>query len=78
MSDYNRDDLTLKICIFGDIGVGKTSLLSYYGIIKLEKDIGKTLGDTVSVKKLIIEGYKVTLQIWKLIKEEQNILSTVF
>ncbi len=65
------DDVLFKICIFGDGGVGKTSLVKRYldGIFEPEYKI--TVGVDFHTKKLEIEGKKVTLQIWDFAGEKQ-------
>ena len=57
-------DLKYKICIFGDGGVGKTTLVNRYltGLFKDNSDI--TIGADFYVKRIAIDGIKITLQIW--------------
>jgi len=59
-----ESDLMFKICLFGDGGVGKTTLIGRYltGVFKSNQTI--TIGVDFHVKKLEIEGKKVSLQIW--------------
>ncbi len=59
-----ESDLMFKICLFGDGGVGKTTLIGRYltGVFKSNQTI--TIGVDFHVKKLEIEGMKVSLQIW--------------
>ncbi|MFX1388746.1 MAG: Rab family GTPase [Promethearchaeota archaeon] len=56
--------LTYKICIFGDKGVGKTSLVTHYMTNKFHEKILATLGASVHVKDLELENGNITLQIW--------------
>ncbi len=59
-----ESDLLFKICLFGDGGVGKTTLIGRYitGVFKSNQTI--TIGVDFHVKKLEVEGKKVSLQIW--------------
>jgi len=60
-----------KIIIFGDGGVGKTTLITRYltGIFKSDSLI--TIGVDFHVKKIEIEGKRVSLQIWDFAGEER-------
>ena len=53
-----------KIILFGDGGVGKTTLVNRYltGVFNSEYDI--TIGVELYVKKLEVEGKNITLHIW--------------
>ena len=53
-----------KVCIFGDGGVGKTTLIGRYltGVFQSNSEI--TIGVDFHIKKLEILGKRVTLQIW--------------
>ena len=57
-------DAVFKICIFGDGGVGKTTLINRYltGVFKSDSDI--TIGVDFHVKKIKIGNLLVSLQIW--------------
>ena len=57
-------DVMFKLCIFGDGGVGKTTLLGRYltGIFKSNQSI--TIGVDFHVKKLTVNRKNVLLQIW--------------
>lgn len=59
-----ESDLLFKICLFGDGEVGKTTLIGRYitGVFKSNQTI--TIGVDFHVKKLEVEGKKVSLQIW--------------
>lgn len=59
-----ESDLMFKICLFGDGGVGKTTLIGRYltGVFKSAQTI--TIGVDFHVKKLEVDGKKVSLQIW--------------
>jgi len=64
-------DLKYKICIFGDGGVGKTTLVNRYltGLFKDKTEI--TIGADFFVKLIEINGIKVKLQIWDFAGEER-------
>ncbi len=57
-------DYRFKICIFGDGGVGKTTLVTRYLTGVFDADIPITLGMKFFVKKLEIIEKKCSLQIW--------------
>ncbi len=56
--------LTFKIIVFGDGGVGKTSLTHRYltGVFSEGRNV--TIGVEFYVKDLLIEGKSIKLQIW--------------
>ena len=60
-----------KVCIFGDAGVGKTTLVNRYltGIFNSNYKI--TIGADFYLKKLIIDDKDVTLQIWDFAGEDK-------
>jgi len=64
-------DATFKICIFGDGGVGKTTLISKYltGVFKGDTTI--TIGVDFHIKVIRLYGMKVKLQIWDFAGEER-------
>jgi len=57
-------ELTYKICIFGDPGVGKTTLVTRYLTNEFHEQIQATLGASIHVKYLELENGIITLQIW--------------
>jgi len=57
-------DATFKICIFGDGGVGKTSLTKRYVTGLFDPDLKFTIGLDFSVKNLEINEKLISLQIW--------------
>jgi small GTP-binding protein len=65
--DYKR----YKVCIFGDGGVGKTTLTHRFldGVFKETYQL--TIGMDFYVKKLNIDGKKISLQIWDFAGEEK-------
>ncbi len=62
--DDKEPDVMFKICLFGDGGVGKTTLLGRYltGLFKSNQTI--TIGVDFHVKKVEVDGKLVLLQIW--------------
>ena len=53
-----------KICIFGDGGVGKTSLVNRYLTGVFQEHYRITIGADFFVKRINVNGATVTLQIW--------------
>ena len=64
-------DFMYKIIIFGDGGVGKTTLITRYltGVFRSDSEI--TIGVDFHVKKIDLEGIKISLQIWDFAGEER-------
>lgn len=64
-------DALFKIIIFGDGGVGKTTLVSRYltGLFKGNTTI--TIGVDFHIKKIDLEDKKISLQIWDFAGEER-------
>ena len=54
-----------KVCIFGDAGVGKTTLVNRYLTGIFDSNYKITIGADFYLKKLIIDDKDVTLQIWE-------------
>lgn len=57
-------DARFKLCIFGDGGVGKTTLVNRYITGKFEKDFKMTIGVEFYTKSLDIGDKRVSLRIW--------------
>lgn len=57
-------DVLFKVCIFGDGGVGKTTLVNRYLTGLFKGDTRVTIGINFHLKKLEMDGKKVSLQIW--------------
>ncbi|NVM44022.1 MAG: GTP-binding protein [Candidatus Lokiarchaeota archaeon] len=53
-----------KLCIFGDGGVGKTTLVNRYLTKIFDEDIKMTVGADFYVKDLEIDGKKIVVRIW--------------
>lgn len=64
-------DATYKLCIFGNGGVGKTTLVRRYLSGMFEVDTKMTIGLDIALKSLIIKGKKILLQIWDFAGEER-------
>lgn len=60
-----------KLCIFGDGGVGKTTLIQRYLTKLFNQDLKMTIGADFSIKKFEIEGKKVVVRIWDFAGEER-------
>ncbi|MHA1148966.1 MAG: Rab family GTPase [Promethearchaeota archaeon] len=71
-------DVTFKICIFGDGGVGKTTMANRFitGMFKI--DTMMTLGANILIKHLNVNDLTVALQIWDFGGEDmyRNLLSS--
>jgi len=67
MSDYTP----FKLVLFGDGGVGKTTLIKRYTTGVFEDSTAMTIGVDFYVKKLVIEGHNVSLQLWDFMGEER-------
>ena len=53
-----------KICLIGDGGVGKTTLINRYISGKYSEDFKMTIGVDFYTKNIEVEGINVNLQIW--------------
>jgi Ras-related protein Rab-7A len=60
-----------KMCIFGDGGVGKTTLINRYITGKYSEDYQMTIGVDFYIKNINVEGINVNLQIWDFAGERQ-------
>lgn len=65
------DDLMFKVCLFGDGGVGKTTLINRYFTGLFKADSSLTIGVDFHIKKLIVNETRVSLQIWDFAGEER-------
>jgi len=64
-------DAVFKICIFGDGGVGKTTLVNKYLTGVFKGDTSITIGLDFHVTIIALDGLKVKLQIWDFAGEER-------
>jgi small GTP-binding protein len=53
-----------KICVLGNPGVGKTSIIKRYETGEFRTDYKLTIGLDIITKKITIEGEEVILSIW--------------
>ena len=60
-----------KMCIFGDGGVGKTTLINRYLTGQYSEEYSMTIGVDFYTKNIEIEGMSVNLQIWDFAGEHQ-------
>ncbi len=63
--------ISLKICIFGDGGVGKTTLIDRYITGVFSESTIMTIGVEFHVKNIEIEGRQIALHIWDFAGEER-------
>ena len=70
MFKIDRDG-AFKLCIFGDGGVGKTTLVQRYLTKIFNEDLKMTIGADFSIKTFEIEGKKVVVRIWDFAGEER-------
>ena len=64
-------DLAFKMCIFGDAGVGKSTLINRYITAKFDQDLKSTLGAAILMKFIETETMRITLQIWDFAGEDR-------
>jgi small GTP-binding protein len=64
-------DALFKVCIFGDGGVGKTSLVKRYLTGLFAGDSSMTLGVDFHMKNFEFHGKRVSLQIWDFAGEDR-------
>ena len=56
--------LAFKMCVFGDSGVGKSTLINRYVTAKFDQDLKSTIGAAILMKFIETEKFRITLQIW--------------
>ena len=66
MSEEGHTDIKMKICLLGDGGVGKTSLVYRFIQNRFSTDFKSTLGVNLLKHEVIIENIRITAQIWDL------------
>ncbi len=64
------DVYKLKICMVGQPGVGKTSLVKRYVYGVFSGDYLKTLGTNIYKKEIELDGNQVVLMLWDIMGEE--------
>jgi len=57
-------NLAFKMCVFGDSGVGKSTLINRYITNKFDHDLKSAIGAAILMKFIETDNYRVTLQIW--------------
>ena len=65
------EDARFKVCVFGDGGVGKTTLVNRYLTGLFTPDPKITLGVDFHLKWLNIDDKKITIQIWDFAGEDR-------
>lgn len=60
-----------KLCIFGDGGVGKSSLINRFLTKVFDEDLKMTIGADFSVKDIELNGREIRLRIWDFAGEEK-------
>lgn len=70
-------DLSLKLIIVGDSGVGKTNILTRYTKNIFNQDSKTTIGVEFGTKVLSINNHKIKLQIWDTAGQERYKAVTV-
>ncbi len=63
--------LAYKVCLFGEGGVGKTSLTKRYLYNKFDLDTLLTMGANIFIKTITIKNISIILQIWDFGGEQQ-------
>jgi len=57
-------DVIMKICVLGDAGVGKTSLIRRYTVGEFSSDYLSTIGTSVTKKNIVVNKKSIDLIIW--------------
>ena len=63
---------TLKVIIFGDNGVGETSLMNQYVNKKFSNQYKVIIGTDFLTKEVQVEDILVTLKIWDTARQEED------
>jgi Ras-related protein Rab-11B len=66
-----EQDALFKVCIFGDGGVGKTTLVKRYLTGVFNGSSTMTIGVDFHIKNVEVEGHIVKLQIWDFAGEDR-------
>ena len=67
----SKKEFPIKVCLFGNSGVGKTTLSKRYLTGLFESNIIKSIGTEIFVKRFDFKNYEIILQIWDFAGEEQ-------
>jgi len=62
-----------KICMLGSFGVGKTSLTSRFVVSLFDEKYHTSIGVKVDKKVVQLDGKEVTLMLWDMAGEEENL-----
>ena len=62
---------TFKLCVFGDGGVGKTTLVNKYILGRFLESTKMTIGVDITSKRFEMDDVKINLQIWDFGGEER-------
>ena len=75
-----EQDIIIKICIVGESGVGKTSMLYQYVFKKFDPNSRPTIGCDFSTKlKSTVDGKSIRLQLWDIAGQERfNAVSKMY
>ena len=65
------ENLLFKVVIFGDGGVGKTTLIDRYLSGTFDENKRLTIGVEFHIKRLEIDNFRVTLQLWDFAGEDR-------
>ncbi len=57
-------NLAFKMCVFGDSGVGKSTLINRYITAKFDRDLKSTIGADILMKFIETDSARIKLQIW--------------
>ena len=76
-SQHEEIDLSLKLIIVGDSGVGKTNILTRYTKNIFDEDTKTTIGVEFGTKILNINDHNIKLQIWDTAGQERYKAVTV-
>lgn len=64
-------DAIFKVCIFGDAGCGKTTLMKRYMTNKFISDTKMTIGVSLETKTFVLDEKRIKLQVWDFGGEER-------
>jgi len=59
-----KEEIMLKVSLFGEKNVGKTTLAKRYLTGDFDIDIKSTLGSEIFIKFLTFKDYLITVQVW--------------
>ena len=73
-------DAMAKIAVIGDSSVGKTNLLLRYTHVEYQMTHIATIGIDFKVKKLVLDGFRLKMQIWDTAGQERyrNLSGTIY